>query len=134
MARDPVNKSQRVFLALWPDATARTMLADLAREMAGKNGGRPTAPNRLHLTLAFLGDQSPVRVEALRQLASGIRAPSFVLALDEIGAFPRAGVAWLGASAPQPGLEALHGQLATALRDAVLFHALSLIPKGKAPE
>jgi len=116
MAPEPVAPPQRVFFALWPDAAARATLAELAREIAGSHGGRPTAPELLHLTLAFLGDQSPRRVEALRHLADCIRARSFVLVLDELGAFPRAGVTWLGASVAQSGLEVLHGELAAALQ------------------
>lgn len=116
MGRNRVVNSQRVFFALWPDAAARTKLAELARATAGKNGGRPTPPDLIHLTLAFLGSQSAARVLMLRQIAGGIRSPSFVLALDQLGTFPRAGIAWLGASVRQPGLDALHGRLATALR------------------
>src|ERR1700681_3398212 len=92
------------------------MLADLAREVTRESGGRPTAPGLLHLTLAFLGDQPSARIEALQRLAGGIRANAFTLALDELGAFPRSGIAWLGASAPRPGLSVLHGELAAALR------------------
>lgn len=116
MARVPVSKPQRVFFALWPDAAARTMLAALAHEIAAKYGGRPTAAPLIHLTLAFLGDQPAVRIGVLRHLASGIQALPFVLALDAVGTFRRAGVVWLGASALQPGLVALHAQLVAALR------------------
>jgi 2'-5' RNA ligase len=116
MAPVPDGRSQRIFFALWPDASLRTTLAALAREVAHQGGGRPTAPSRIHLTLAFLGDQPTTRVDALRRLGGGIRARAFTLALDALGSFPRTGIAWLGASAPQPGLEALHGELAAALR------------------
>lgn len=116
MAPEPVVPPQRVFFAVWPDAAARTTLAKLAREIAVSHGGRPTAPELLHLTLAFLGDQPALRVEALRHVADGIRARSFVLVLDELGAFRRAGVTWLGASVPQSGLEVLHRELAAALQ------------------
>jgi 2'-5' RNA ligase len=116
MAPVPDDRSQRVFFALWPDASLRTTLAELAREVARQSRGRPTEPNRIHLTLAFLGDQPATRVEALRRLGGGIRAHAFTLPLDALGGFPRSGIAWLGASAPQPDLEALQGELATALR------------------
>ena len=108
--------TQRVFFALWPDAPARAALAGLAREVALETGGRPTPANLIHLTLAFVGDQTSIRVDSLRRLAGGIRARCFALALDEIGGFERTGIAWLGASAPQPGLGALHDDLAAALR------------------
>jgi 2'-5' RNA ligase len=108
--------TQRVFFALWPDTTARAALASLARDVALESGGRPTKPNLIHLTLAFVGDQPTSRVDTLRRLAGGIRARGFVLELDEIGGFRRTGIAWLGASTPPPDLSVLHDALAASLR------------------
>ncbi len=116
MARDPVVKTQRVFFALWPDPAARARLAELAGEVAAASGGRPTAPDLLHLTLAFLGEQPASAVESLRGLAGAIRTQRFVLALDAVGAFRHSGIVWLGATVPQPGLAALHEALVAALR------------------
>src|SRR5271169_1260781 len=110
MAPVPGQRPQRVFFALWPDASMRATLADLAREVARETGGRPTAPSQIHLTLAFLGDQPAPRVETLRLLGGDLRSRAFALALDALGGFPRTGIAWLGASVAQPGLEALHGE------------------------
>src|SRR5580704_3294268 len=116
MARDTDVKAQRVFFALWPGAGARARVAELAREVGSESGGRPTAANLLHLTLAFLGDQPDGAVVALRGLAGAIVARRFVLALDAVGAFRHAGIVWLGATAPPPALAALHDALAAALR------------------
>src|SRR5258708_7024483 len=110
------SATQRVFFALWPDAPARALLASLAREIALESGGRPTLPNLIHLTLAFVGEQPAIRVDSLRRLAGVIRARSFVLALDKVGGFKRTGIAWLGSSAPQAELLSLHADLASALR------------------
>ncbi|HEX8011764.1 MAG TPA: RNA 2',3'-cyclic phosphodiesterase [Casimicrobiaceae bacterium] len=110
------SATQRVFFALWPDPPARASLAALAREVALESGGRPTLPGLIHLTLAFVGDQPAIRLDSLRRLAGIIRATSFVLALDKIGAFRRTGITWLGSSAPQPELLALQRDLADALR------------------
>ena len=90
-------------------------IASLASEVARAAGGRATSADKIHLTLAFLGDQPADRIPALHHLADGIRAPGFVLSLDEIGYFRRTGINWLGASAPQTGLAALHAQLALTL-------------------
>jgi RNA 2',3'-cyclic 3'-phosphodiesterase len=110
------SATQRVFFALWPDASARELLASLAREVALESGGRPTLPNQIHLTLAFVGEQAAIRVDSLRRLAGVIRAQAFLLALDRIGGFQWAGIAWLGSSTPQPELAALHDDLTAALR------------------
>src|SRR5271167_1737069 len=116
MAPEPLDKPQRVFFALWPDAPMQAMLAALAREIARESGGRPTAPDLIHLTLAFLGEQQADRVDTLRRVGAGIRARTFTLTLDAVGGFPRTGIAWLGSNAPQPDLAALQGELAAALR------------------
>jgi 2'-5' RNA ligase len=110
------QRSRRFFFALWPDAPAQALLAGLAREVALESGGRPTLPHLIHLTLAFVGEQPAIRVDSLRRLAGVIRARAFVLALDKIGGFERTGIAWLGSSAPQAELAALHDDLTAALR------------------
>jgi len=109
--------SSRVFFALWPGDTLRAVLAQLAQEVARETRGRPPAAANIHLTLAFLGEQSSARIVALREVAGRLGGRSFGLTLDEIGCFRRSGVAWLGASAPQPDLLSLQGGLARALRD-----------------
>jgi 2'-5' RNA ligase len=110
------TSTQRVFFALWPDPPAQALLAGLSREVALESGGRPTVPNHIHLTLAFVGEQPAIRVASLRRLAGVVRARAFVLALDKIGGFQRAGIAWLGSSTPQSELLALHRDLTAALR------------------
>ena len=110
------SSTQRVFFALWPDALARAQVASLAREVALESGGRPTPPERIHLTLAFIGEQSAIRVDSLRQLGGLVRARDFELALNRIGGIPRTGVAWLGASTAQPELATLHAAVTEALR------------------
>ena len=109
-------KPQRLFFALWPDEAASASIASLAREVAHTCDGRATAADKIHLTLAFLGQQPAARFTALRRLADGVGAPAFVLALDEIGCFPRTGITWLGARNVQSGLLALHQQLRVALQ------------------
>ena len=116
MTEGTEGKSRRFFFALWPDEVSRTALASLAREVALESGGRPTASNLIHLTLAFVGPQPQIRVDSMRRLAGLIRARSFVLALDEVGGFRRTGIAWLGASSPQPELKSLHDDLARVLQ------------------
>jgi len=116
MQRAAPAQPQRLFFALWPDEAARASIASLAREVAHAGGGRATAADKVHLTLAFLGQQPAARITALRRLADGVDAPGFVLALDEIGCFPRTGITWLGARSVQSGLAALHLQLRVALR------------------
>ena len=107
----------RVFFALWPDAAARDALATLAAAVGRQAGGRAPPAGNLHLTLAFVGETPTSRVAALE--AIGVAAASavlpFPLTLDRIGAFPAAGIAWAGPSAPP--LEIV--QLATRLGEGL---------------
>ena len=105
----------RVFFAVWPEPSIRTSLAALAADVAREARGRPTAPENVHLTLAFLGEQPTSRMAALCALAARVGGSRFALTLDEIGCFRKAGIAWLGASATQLELVALQKRLAGEL-------------------
>jgi 2'-5' RNA ligase len=116
MAEDGSDKSRRFFFALWPDPAARALIARLAREVALESCGRPTLPDLVHLTLAFVGAQPPERLESLRRLAMLVRGRAFTLALDRVGVFRKTGIAWLGETTPHEDLAALQRELADALR------------------
>ena len=73
-------------------------------------------PEKLHVTLKFLGEVEPARVADLSQAAG--RAASvvspFELAIGGAGAFPPRGaprVLWLGVADASGGLARLHGRL-----------------------
>lgn len=107
----------RLFLAVWPDAPARASLAAIASEVARRCGGRAVPAAKLHLTLAFLGEADPARVPsgALAQVAA--QSAPFGLALDRLGAFARAGVAWAAPSEVPAALAAANRDLVRALAD-----------------
>ena len=105
----------RLFFACWPSEDAARELARLAPEVATRSGGRPVPAGKIHLTLAFLGDIGDERFAALEAAACEVHGEPFTLVLDRLGAFRRAGVAWIGASDPQPALVRLQAGLATAL-------------------
>lgn len=108
----------RLFFAVWPDASAAARLATLARDLALACGGKPVPAAKIHLTLAFLGEIAPDRAVAAVEAARGVRFAPFGLALDSIGSFRAARVAWAGSVAPQAELEALQSDLAGRLRAA----------------
>ncbi|SDL51524.1 2'-5' RNA ligase [Modicisalibacter muralis] len=105
----------RLFFALWPDDALRGRLAALARDTQRDCGGRPTAPAKLHLTLAFIGDVAPESADALAALTATLPCPGGEWTLDRLGHFRRGGIAWAGSQAPSPPLEALNRQLCRAL-------------------
>ncbi|MCX7896463.1 MAG: RNA 2',3'-cyclic phosphodiesterase [Rhodocyclaceae bacterium] len=107
----------RLFFALWPPAPVREHLARLARHLARRCGGRPTPEENLHLTLAFLGDLEASHLSALYDIGASVRAPSFVLTIDQLAFWPRQRLAWAGCSSLPAEAKALVGDLQTRLAE-----------------
>ena len=100
--RAAASTRARLFLALWPDAAVREQLLRLQAAWPWPPGAALTPPERLHLTLHFIGDVERGRIP---ELAAGLQAvvvePVQCL-LDHAELWP-GGVAVLGARAvPAP--------------------------------
>jgi RNA 2',3'-cyclic 3'-phosphodiesterase len=106
----------RLFFACWPAEDAALALARMAQGLAPLLEGRAVPDGKIHLTLAFLGEIAPERGDLALEAAATIRGRAFSMVLDRLGAFRDAGVAWAGASMPDPALLALQGSLEAALR------------------
>jgi len=116
------DRSQRVFFAIVPDATARRALAALANEVQRSAGGRAARQENLHLTLAFIGNIAPECVEGLASIgadAAQACAP-FPLCIDRVGSFREARVAWAGMEAAPDELQCLFDRLRFSLGAAGL--------------
>lgn len=109
-----------MFFAIWPDEPATRALAELARRVAVDARGRATAADRLHLTLAFVGHVAASDIDALAAMGRTVasRIAAFTLALDRVGAFRDAGIAWIGAGVPPMELLELATELKVALGSA----------------
>ena len=105
----------RLFFALWPDAAATAALADVAAELAQLTGGKAVAAAKIHLTLAFLGEVEESRLAQALAAGAGVRCPAFDVALDQVGSFRGARVAWAGCSRPPAELVELQSALAGEL-------------------
>lgn len=105
----------RVFFALLPPPAAQRALGDLARDTARRAHGRPVPAENMHVTLAFIGAWPLARLPALRDAALAVRGEPLHIVLDEFGAFRRAGIAWIGSSAPPATLMQFQSSLAAAL-------------------
>jgi len=108
----------RVFFALWPDAEIAGALHEVAMALADLAAGKPTPAEKIHLTLAFLGEVPGPRLEEVREIGSGMRGSRFAMVLDEVGAFRKSRVGWAAPSRVPSALTALQGALAAALADA----------------
>ena len=107
----------RFFLALWPGDRVRESLASVSSVLAGLAQGRPVPEEKIHLTLAFLGEVAADRLDAVREAAHAAPGPRFEIILDEVGSFRDARVAWAGSSRVSPALLQWQARLDRALRD-----------------
>jgi len=121
----------RVFFALWPDADARDRLAALARDVARRTKGRAPSEGNLHVTVAFIGEVTQDRIEALRGIGAIVaaRAEPFVLTLDCTGTFRRTGITWAGCARVPPPL----AELARNLFDALAAQSFALEQRPFSP-
>lgn len=92
------GRSLRLFFALNVDRSARREIVRLQSHMWGDEARGLTRPENLHLTLAFLGDTAPARLEKLRQIMDRLEVPPLNLCFDRIGVFRRESgdIWWLG--------------------------------------
>lgn len=100
----------RVFFALWPDDTTRAAISRATRTVVGVSGGRPIAKERLHVTVAFLGELTAAGVDAARAVPP-IEVGAFELVLDLAGVWPESKILWLAPSAPPEALLELEARL-----------------------
>lgn len=61
----------RLFFALWPPADTARALARWANEAQRATGGTTTAEEKIHLTLAFLGEADPRKAITAARRVSG---------------------------------------------------------------
>lgn len=107
-----MSDSRRLFFALELPGDIQQQIIHWRAASFPAEAGRPVAAANLHLTLAFLGDVSHDKQQALAALAGRIRQPGFTLNLNDAGQWLRSQVVWLGPRQPPRGLL----QLANMLR------------------
>lgn len=90
--------SERLFLALWPDSSARAALDSVSRGLA-LQGGRIIPAHSLHVTLVFLGGVDAVRRGCIEQAVASVRAEPFEFELTAVEWRRKTGIVW--ATAPE---------------------------------
>jgi RNA 2',3'-cyclic 3'-phosphodiesterase len=91
----------RLFFALWPPPATARALADWARAAARDSGGRATAEEKIHLTLAFLGEAKPEKALAAARRVNGKK---FNLTLEQAVYWQRNRIVWAGPQQAPPAL------------------------------
>jgi 2'-5' RNA ligase len=114
---DPARASGgRWFLACWPDTATRQALQRQQAAWVWPPGARPTPPERLHLTLHFIGALPAAALPALRRALDTVDAAApavWTLAPAEV--WPSGIVALVPVRVPGAAA-ALHAALADVLR------------------
>lgn len=117
----------RLFFASWPPAAVAEALSRWAEDARQECGGRTTPPERIHLTLAFLGEADP---RAARALAADVRLPRCAFRMEQARCWPRNRIVWVGPGDTPPALAAL----AAALGETKRFAAhVTLLRKARLP-
>lgn len=111
IAKQPAHK---LFFALWPDAATRQALVRLQQPVHG----RLIPPDKLHLTMAFLGQQPAEALPALQAILAASTMPALELHIDCYGYFTRPRIAWAGMTAPPEALLAAQAELMARLEAA----------------
>ena len=115
----------RLFLGIAPDASAREAIGAATARLESALGAtasafRWTRTDNVHVTLHFLGEVPPARLEALRVvIGEPIAEPPFAAGTGGFGAFPARGaprVIWLGVDRGADAMTRLYGVFADRLR------------------
>ncbi len=104
----------RLFTAVTPPESVRQQLAGLC---GGVPGARWQDPERMHITLRFIGEVDATAFVEIRDALSDVEAPSFSLMLEGVGCFPLRGparVLWVGVTL-DPALARLRRRTDSAL-------------------
>lgn len=110
----PAPASLRLFLGLWPATLERIALQRHAETWQWPASARRTPPERMHLTLHFLGEVASERLPALKE-ALDLEWEGCDLRLDQAQVWP-GGIAVLQAGSVAPELQRLHAVLGERLR------------------
>jgi 2'-5' RNA ligase len=116
MARRTADQRMRLFFAVWPPRETAHALHQWAGRAQGACGGRVTRTDRIHLTLAFLGEIDSGRRQDAIRAARAVRGDRHVLPLDEARYQPRNRIVWASPRETPAALCDLAGRLAAALR------------------
>jgi 2'-5' RNA ligase len=110
----------RLFIAVNFNNDTKNELLALRDELRSRSEhGRFSAPENLHLTLAFLGECDAKQTAAAKSAMDGIKVAPFAIEIECVGRFKRNGgdIWWAGVRESKP-LLSLHNDLTDKLRAA----------------
>ena len=121
------EETHRAFIALVPDQKGIESTTGLCRLLREKfaSRGRFTPPEKLHLTLAFLGECSATKLDRIEALLSALPPFRESLILDRLGMFRGTyhgkGLLWISGHSPE--IEAEAGRIRSGLDQAGIAYS-----------
>jgi 2'-5' RNA ligase len=122
----------RLFFAAWPDAGTAEALWRWAGEARAACGGRATPKERIHLTLAFLGEADPEAARA-RAEAEAVGLPGCTFRLEQARYWAHNRIVWAGPRETPAALAALAHALGEVRRYAAHVTLLRDARPGELP-
>ena len=93
----------RLFIAINFNTDTRSRLLALRDELCGKSQrGNFSSPENLHLTLAFIGEVNPKKVEPIKAIMDTVTFAPFPATIDRLGTFSRGTLWWAGLREDKP--------------------------------
>jgi RNA 2',3'-cyclic 3'-phosphodiesterase len=112
----------RLFFALWPPPEAARALGEWAGGLERATAGKPTAVEKIHLTLAFLGEAEPAKALAAGRRVGG---RAFDFPVDLARYWRENHIVWAGPKTMPTELAVLVRELHAALAE----HGFVLEPR-----
>ena len=95
--------NMRLFIAINFNDETRLRLLALRDELRGKSQcGNYSAPENLHLTLAFIGEVSPKKVDAIKAIMGTVTFTPFSATIYRLGTFSHGTLWWAGLCEDNP--------------------------------
>ena len=93
----------RLFVAINCNKETRSRLLALRDVLRGKSQrGSFSASENLHLTLAFIGEVSPKKVDNIKAIMDTVTFEPFTVAINQLGTFSRGTLWWAGLREDKP--------------------------------
>lgn len=93
----------RLFVAINFNDETRAQLIALRDELRSRSKrGNFTLDDNLHLTLAFIGEVNPNKIDKLKAIMETVAFSPFEVALDKLGTFSRGTLWWAGLREDKP--------------------------------
>jgi 2'-5' RNA ligase len=102
----------RIFFAVWPPAETAGALARWAQEVQPRTGGKAIPEDKIHLTLAFLGEADPQKAT---RAARRVNGKAHFLPIEEARYWRENHIVWAGPRQTPAPLQALFERLSMEL-------------------